>query len=722
MKALAPLALLLLLGAPLFAEELLEVEEPSLEALSAKELLDCFERALMDEDGDLPYEPDDVLEALSGKGQAALQILPALSRHLYDDPDGTYVTGYIQLLDAIGAPALDEVVRLLGHRSEDARAEALELLESLGEAGDTYSEPRAFPLKDRARVVPALIKTLKDPILGPDAARALGSVGAPALPALLKALDHEQITVRVLAADALRHSGDDPTALVALPKLIALAKCAKNGRLRWASLEAAAAIAVSAPYGSLPADTEEQVAALLARALRPSSPPSRREAAAFASRLLPKPKLLRDALLKSARDTSPALRAAVACALSGEADAIPTLTDLARDPSPRVQRAALDGLANYGAKSAFPVILAALESPHLRVRVAALRAIRSLGTDAVAATPLLLRLLDPQKDSGDRVHVLACLEAISCGSGLSRAVGAKALVLLSSPHCRNVVLRILVRCRYEPAVPRLEALLGKVLARGDRIHVAGALLALRPAHPAALASLRVLHAKGDAFAACTLAERGVDLPQSLATLTRGLGAPLEEQRRKAIWALSRLGSRAAPVAAALERLGRVDPVEEVRIDAVLALTRIAPAVGFPALTKRLASKDPLLRSDAIYQGGQAAPSKARDVFLTAALSDACYGNRLGALHVLGREPKASQVPKLQGLLADPHWLVRRGAARILAKLAPASGAARSRLLQLAKTDPEGDVRDAAALALGALGPATKGESPIRGEARGAQAR
>src|SRR5262245_36564402 len=123
--------------------------------------------------------------------------LPLLRRFLNSDNEDLQLETF-EIIRRIGPPAIPLLVDLLRHEQVSFRRFAADAFIDL--TPDTIS------------IQPALRLALRDEdsMVAADAARALGALGkraSPSVPALVKALSHEEPHVRIYAAEALANIG-----------------------------------------------------------------------------------------------------------------------------------------------------------------------------------------------------------------------------------------------------------------------------------------------------------------------------------------------------------------------------------------------------------------------------------------------------------------------------------------------------------------------------------
>jgi HEAT repeat protein len=207
----------------------------------------------------------------------------------------------------------------------------------------------------------------------------MGPAGPEDVPALAKALNHDDARVRIEAAEDLALVG--PPAAPAVPALLRICREAADPLLR---VQAAQAVASIDPKN-------EAALSLLVGAVKDRADKVRKRAA------------------ESLGDLGP-----------GAVSAVPALVEAVKDPDPGVSWAAVDALGQVGpdAEAAVPALIAA--SREARLRGAAVEALGLIGRKARAAVPALEQVL-----RGDDVRVrwaaAAALVRIG-GSGVKAGV------------------------------------------------------------------------------------------------------------------------------------------------------------------------------------------------------------------------------------------------------------------------------------------------------------
>jgi HEAT repeat protein len=255
-----------------------------------------------------------------------------------------------------------------------------------GPGGPGAHEFRADSRKVRSEAVELLVRQLADPEKGRSAARRLVRFGRSAVPALRGALSDEDLQVRFYAATALSLM-TDPEATRILVGVLADEKEPPLIRR----------IAASAMYR---AGCRESVPVLVRLARRTYAPDPGTGAAG-------------DDAVRRAHDKGPdrdadplddpmagpsgePFRYEVVKALAyvGSADADAVIIAALADPSPRIRKAAAQGLGDHRVVTAVPALEAALRDPEADVVAEAARAFGKFGRLAGPATEELVGLLE----------------------------------------------------------------------------------------------------------------------------------------------------------------------------------------------------------------------------------------------------------------------------------------------------------------------------------------
>lgn len=625
----------------------------------------------------------------------AEEAVPALVRSL-GDPDPAVRIRAVVALGTIGTPevVVPLVARLEDDKS-DVRRAAVEQLVALGDPraviplvgvfDDSSLEVRTAAITAVGRLgdpaaVPALLRLLRDPLEEVRAAAitALGNLRATeASGVLLEMLAAGTSAQRAKIAFALGQiAGATQDQAVAERALETLVAGLADGQIRAASREAlleAGDRAVPPLLRHLAGDIEGDPATAVSL-LREIGDP---RATPALVRELDRGRLDRELVLDALGE-------------AGDQRALIPILALLSDPDPAVRLRALAALRPMlagDAGRAADVLVDLLGDADLEVRVLAAEYLGRIG--AAVAVPRLLELatsaderrlravaLDALGRIGDPRALPLFLDTLGATDDLLRRLAADALIRLDDDAA---IEPLLARATSAPAGARAEAVraLGGVLRDQRHEQASRALSALASEAPleVSLAAIEALGAMGDPAAAkplLALATRGQgdrqraalsalgDLPATEAArslLRRRLGARDDRIAAAAAWALGKLGDRGAVPALrrALARDGFATPV-----NAAAALALIAGPDDAAAVQAMLHHRSRLVRANAT--------AAARRLRLGAARGD------------------------LERLLAsDPSALVRRGAARALARL----GGADEALARAAETDAAESVRQAA---------------------------
>jgi HEAT repeat protein len=357
------------------------------------------------------------------------------------------------------------------------------------------------------------------------------------------------------------------------------------------------------------------------------------------------------------------------------------------------------GLGPFG-KAAVPHLLRALDDPQRTVCEAAKAALENLGPDAAEAVPALIAEVC-SKDA--TVRVLTYLQMAQIRGAVAAILEEESRQTETSPHFRHFILRGM-----GPAdVPHLLA----ALRDGSNV-------------------------KNRRFAAEALAHLRTRAPEALPVLIRALDDEDEEVRDSVLWALQRVGPRAAacrPRPTAPAWAGQPPP-------GVLSVLGALGPTAYPVLTQVYRRGDVDTRTAVIESLSDAGPGALP--LLRAALDDPAATVRSAALLVLGTarldvspllgrlladfrtanaEDRASilfvlgcvQPPRREALevigraLGDPQDKVGETAARVLQQLNRTAAGAIPQLLE-ALTDFRPEVRLRAAMTLGCVVPADRG--------------
>jgi HEAT repeat protein len=361
------------------------------------------------------------------------------------------------------------------------------------------------------------------------------------------------------------------------------------------------------------------------------------------------------------------------------------------------------------------------------------------GGGADANRLLVLCRLDPAAGSA------LCRQALAAGSATVRAQALASLARIDPDEAERAALGVLVG---KPTVRLRQAALAALAGRTDA--AVDALLATLPAprnvwyqaHQVLRGAprRRVLPRLLREVAAAV--EEGEEGEQKVSRLLNLLAARGEREGLLAVLGLldhALPGFRAAAVRG-LETYARArhagtvavaelaaaltapDPKARRMVARVLAEGKAAAQEAVPALVVALRDADEEVREEAAAALGEIGrPPRVVVAALASALADEAEQVRLTAAWALGATRLPGAVPHLVAALREPDGDLREHAAEALGNVGPAARAALP-ALQDALRDPDGDVRHRAADTLGALGPAARQAIPALIAAAGGDSR
>ncbi len=399
-------------------------------------------QALRDEDEDVRRE------AAWALGKIGASAVPALVQALQDE-DRWVRRAAAEALGKIGDPqAVPALIQTLQDKNIWVRRAAAE---ALGEIGDPQAMPALIQtLQDEVKDVRRAVGKIGDPQAVPDliqyfedqgkkdvrraAAEALGKIGAPAVPALIQALQDEDEDVRRAAAWALGQIGDRQ----AVPALIQALQDENEDVRRAAALSLGkiGAPAVPALLQALQ-DEDEDVRRAAVSVLRQIGDPQAvppllqalqhenkdvRRVAVWALGEIGVPAV--PALIQALRNEDEDVRRPAGVALwKIGAPAVPALLQALRDEDKdNVRRAAIWTLGKIGDPQAVPALIQALQDEDKDVREAAAEALGQIG--------------DPQA-------VPALIQASRDEDWLVRGAAAKALGQIGDPQAVSTLIQAL---------------------------------------------------------------------------------------------------------------------------------------------------------------------------------------------------------------------------------------------------------------------------------------
>jgi HEAT repeat protein len=379
------------------------------------------------------------------------------------------------------------------------------------------------------------------------------------------------------------------------------------------------------------------------------------------------------------------------------AQALDRLVELIRDPRPGLRSNIVEALAALGPAAA-PALDSLLELTRDRDEDVQLTAVKALGAVGPPAAPALDRLLEMIKGADYRLR--RELAGALAGLGRAAAPAADALLELSRDrygHVRSGAVRALGALGHTSALA-LDRLLEMTNDddEGIRRQIASELFGLAPASSRAMQGL--LHLSRDTnpgvrraiiamLGRLAVGPTAVSALKRLQEVSRDADSSI---RADAVKALGELGPAAAP---ALDRILELtwDADNSVRLSAVAALGGLGTAAA-PALDRLL---------NVLQEACKAAP-----------MSSMMLGRRRGISFDIrdpqvGREEALAVLASGAGLDLLRMGLVRQAAASALGGLGPAAVPALDRLVELSR-DADSTTRSVAVRALGRLGPAAAG--------------
>jgi HEAT repeat protein len=427
------------------------------------------------------------------------------------------------------------------------------------------------------------------------------------------------------------------------------------------------------------------------------------------------------ALIEALHDSALAVPAAGALARIGDREAFEGLLALLRDPNPATRQAVIAALNSIGHPDMAAQIAARLGDSDPLVRESAIRIAGYFGYPECLER--VLQCCNDPKESVRRAAIESLaffedprvvptlVEALERQSPMVRA-GAAAALVRTEP---SVAIDALVRALGDSeAWVRFVALrsLGSI---GDASVTAAVITALHndPAPHVRLAAIDVLGRLGppeawdvlepltrstdsDIGGAAIRALGHLDRPDVLAALEGFLRGPEPWQRVAAVAAATLRGD--ARIAQLLQWAAAVDEDDDVVGAAVHGLSKIArrqDAQGAEAARALVALTAEPLRREAAITALSALPAR-RIVDVAHGLRDPSPDVRRASVEALGRMQLADASRALESALDDAHPAVRLAAIRALKNLG--SREPQRKLMTLARTDPEAEVRRAAMFA------------------------
>jgi HEAT repeat protein len=344
----------------------------------------------------------------------------------------------------------------------------------------------------------------------------------------------------------------------------------------------------------------------------------------------------------------------------------------------------LRGMGPVG-KDAVPALAKTLTDPQPDIRREAALALGAMGEAAASAAPQLGAVLEDEHAQTAATFALGQIGQIPAGAEAKIKANTKS----KDDFLSTVSYWTLARVHPENKELRREAterLVARIMDKDPFVRVAAArgLAALPPAPEITLPILEKALKDADE----TTAHYALDALATLgpAAVPRLLDALKHKQLRgQVIYVLGQIGPKAAPATEALAKLLRDDD-SRVAIESAIALGKIGPEAksAVPALVAALQQKECSNAHAIIFALGRIGPSAS------------------------AAEPKLLELTKSPDhTLAIPSaWAITQlhpGSAEIVAKVSP--------VIVAGLADPLAESREAAAEALGSLGPLAKGSIP-----------
>ena len=462
------------------------------------------------------------------------------------------------------------------------------------------------------------------------------------------------------------------------------------------------------------------VVALLIEQLRAEDLETRQAAAVALGRIGDRRAL--GALVQSLQDPELAVPAAGALARIGDRDAFDGLVALLGNRDPSIRQAAIAALNSIGHPDMAARIVPLLSNLDPLVRESALRiagyfgypdcieqvlqccrdeseAVRRAAIESLAffddarAVPSLVEALDRRQPAAVRAAAAAALPRVDhdvAADALTQAlhdpdawVRYVALRSLGSMGDRGVVPAVLETLRTDPAPHVRLAAIGVI----GRLGTAEAWDVLEPL---------ARSSDSDIGGAAIVALGYLEHPEALSVLEGFLRAPQPWQHVAAVTATSQRSD--APAARALQWVAAADDEQDVAQAAIQGLARIARRPGPQGAEAAQAlvalTAEPLRREAAVQALSELPARRIADV--ARGLADSSPDVRCASVDALGRMQQADASRALEAALDDGHPGVRLAAIRALKSLGTREP--QKKLMTLARTDPDADVRRAAMFA------------------------
>lgn len=391
------------------------------------------------------------------------------------------------------------------------------------------------------------------------------------------------------------------------------------------------------------------------------------------------------------RDAS--IRQAAIAALNsiGHPDMAARVAPLLADADPLVRESALRIAGYFGYPDCVEQVLRCCQDESEPVRRSAIESLAFFEDDRVA--PALVGGLDRSQPPAVRAAAAAALMRGDRGVAVDALTGA---LRDPDPWVRFVALRSLGSIGERDVVPAVLETLRTDPAPHVRLAATDALGRLGPAEAWDVLEPLARSSDSDIGSAAIVALGHLDHPEAFTSLEGFLRAPHAWQRVAAVTAASQRSE--ARAARALQWVAAVDEDQDVVQGAILGLARIARRPGAPgaeAIQALVALTAEALRREAAIQALSDLPPR-RIADVARGLRDASPDVRCASVEALGQMQQAEASRALEAALDDEHPAVRLAAIRALKSLGTREP--QKKLMTLARTDPDEEVRRAAIFA------------------------
>ena len=387
------------------------------------------------------------------------------------------------------------------------------------------------------------------------------------------------------------------------------------------------------------------------------------------------------------------IRQAAIAALNsiGHPDMAARVTPLLSDPDPLVRESALRIAGYFGYTDCVEQVLQCCRDQSETVRRAAIESLAFFDDPRVVAT--LAGALDRQQPPAVRAAAAAALMR----SDQNVSVDALTQALRDSdPWVRYVALRSLGSIGDRRVVPAVLETLRTDPAPHVRLAAIDVIGRLGPAEAWEVLEPLARSSDSDIGGAAIVALGHLDRPEVVSALEGFLRGPQPWQRVAAVTATSQRSD--VQVAQMLQWVAAADDEQDVVEAAIQGLARIARrpgAQGTEAAQALVALTAEPLRREAAIQALSAMPAR-RIADVARGLRDSSPDVRCASVDALGRMQQADASRALEAALDDGHPAVRLAAIRALKSLGTREP--QKKLMTLARTDPDTEVRRAAMFA------------------------